>query len=92
MEKFARLVKEKLPTVNSFEEFDDIVQAFVDEELDDIVDTGSCLSAASGGHLDCLRYARENGCPWDAKGNHCLRYAHENCQDEELDDLASRGL
>ena len=22
-------------------------------------------SAAAGGHLDCLRYAREHGCSWD---------------------------
>ena len=43
--------------------------------------------AAGGGHLECLRYAHENGCPWDvytcasaAGGGHleCLRYAHEN--------------
>ena len=23
--------------------------------------------ASKGGHLECLRYARENGCPWDEK-------------------------
>jgi uncharacterized protein YabN with tetrapyrrole methylase and pyrophosphatase domain len=37
--------------------------------------------------LECLRYARENGCPWDettswcaVKNGHleCFRYAHEN--------------
>ena len=35
---------------------------------------------------ECLRYAHENGCPWDenttcmyaAEGEKCLRYAHEN--------------
>jgi hypothetical protein len=40
------------------------------------------------GHLDCLKYAHKNGCPWDDKkicrstitnGNlECLKYAHEN--------------
>lgn len=42
--------------------------------------------AANGGHLECLKYAHENGCPWDiftcadaAHGGHmqCLKYAHE---------------
>jgi hypothetical protein len=42
---------------------------------------------ASGGHLDCLKYAHEHGCPWftivctgAARGGHleCLRYAHEH--------------
>ena len=23
--------------------------------------------AAKGGHLDCLKYAHKNGCPWDEK-------------------------
>ena len=40
-----------------------------------------------GGHLECLKYAHENECPWDgytcskaASGGHleCLKYAHEN--------------
>jgi hypothetical protein len=43
-------------------------------------------TAAQGGHLDCLQYAHEHGCPWDtdtcvyaAANGHldCLRYAHE---------------
>ncbi|ATZ80151.1 ankyrin repeat domain-containing protein [Bodo saltans virus] len=43
--------------------------------------------AAINGHLECLKYAHENGCPWDsntclqAAGNghlECLKYAHEN--------------
>jgi hypothetical protein len=25
----------------------------------------TCASAAEGGHLDVLKWARENGCPWD---------------------------
>ena len=46
-----------------------------------------CYYAASNGHLECLRYAHEHGCPWDrstcswaASNGHleCLRYAHEN--------------
>ncbi len=47
----------------------------------------TCEYAAEYGHLDCLRYAHENGCHWDEvtcirATNHgnldCLRYAHEN--------------
>jgi hypothetical protein len=47
----------------------------------------TCVSAAKGGHLECLRYAHENGCKWNesvcassALGDYleCLRYAHEN--------------
>jgi hypothetical protein len=43
--------------------------------------------AAWYGHLECLRYAHENGAPWDerttsdaARNGHldCLRYAHEH--------------
>ena len=39
------------------------------------------------GHLDCLKYAHENGCQWNedicsevSKNGHldCLKYAHEN--------------
>ena len=46
-----------------------------------------CSLAASGGHLECLRYAHEHGCPWKAdtctyaarQGRlECLRYAHEH--------------
>ena len=47
----------------------------------------TCSNAAKNGHLECLKYAHENGCPWDgetcsnaAKNGHleCLKYAHEN--------------
>lgn len=31
-----------------------------------------CLSAVMFGHLDCLKYAHENGCPWDN------RFANDN--------------
>ena len=43
--------------------------------------------AAEGGHLEMLKWARENGCPWDedtcanaAKGGHLevLKWAREN--------------
>mmetsp|Transcript_8092 Transcript_8092/g.13459 ORF Transcript_8092/g.13459 Transcript_8092/m.13459 type:complete len:555 (-) Transcript_8092:205-1869(-) len=46
-----------------------------------------CLYAAMKGHLTCLQYAHEYGCPWDentcaqaAKNGHlsCLQYAHEH--------------
>ena len=50
-------------------------------------DADTCLIAAQKGHLECLKYAHENGCPWDeqtcayaAQNGHldCLKYAHEN--------------
>ena len=25
----------------------------------------TCYNAAENGHLECLKYAHENGCPWD---------------------------
>ena len=28
-------------------------------------DEETCKGAAERGHLDVLKYARENGCPWD---------------------------
>ena len=33
-----------------------------------------CESAALGGHLDVLKWARENGCPW-MSGHICTRAA-----------------
>lgn len=50
-------------------------------------DQRTTINAASGGHLECLRYAHANGCPWTADvckwascGGHlaCLEYAHDN--------------
>nr|UMO79265.1 Ankyrin repeat domain containing protein [Pandoravirus aubagnensis] len=29
-------------------------------------DEGACSAAASSGHLDCLAFLHDNGCPWDA--------------------------
>ena len=46
-----------------------------------------CGDAAEKGHLECLKYLHENGCPWDentcigaASNGHleCLCYAREN--------------
>jgi hypothetical protein len=46
-----------------------------------------CTHVAKGGHLEVLKYAHENGCPWSlwvcayaAEGGHLevLKYAHEN--------------
>jgi hypothetical protein len=46
-----------------------------------------CDIAAKKGHLECLKYAHENGCEWSAKtcfrvahNGHleCLKYVHEN--------------
>ena len=49
-------------------------------------DSQTCANAALNGHLDCLKYAHENGCPlnmtcfYAARNGHfdCLKYAHEN--------------
>ena len=47
----------------------------------------ACRQSATNGHLECLRYAHEQGSPWDeetcrlaSQNGHleCLRYAHEN--------------
>ena len=35
--------------------------------------TNPCALAAEGGHLDALKYARQQGCPWDEWT--CLRAA-----------------
>ena len=52
-----------------------------------IWDENTTFKAARYGHLECLIYARENGCPWSpyttsnaARYGHleCLKYAHEN--------------
>ena len=54
--------------------------------------------AAENGHLDCLKYAHENGCEWNvwttlkaAYNGHldCLRYAIENgCPYDSENELA----
>lgn len=56
------------------------------------IDT-TCSTAATNGHLDCLRFARKTGCPWDKQtcakttgGGHldCLEYAHvKGCEWDE---------
>ena len=47
----------------------------------------ACRHSALRGHIECLRYAHEHGCPWDewtcsnaSFSGHleCLRYAHEH--------------
>jgi hypothetical protein len=47
----------------------------------------TCEEAASGGHLEVLKYAHENGCPWNelicanaARYGHLevLKYLHQN--------------
>jgi hypothetical protein len=55
------------------------------------------------GHIECLKYAHENGCGWDtltcskaAQGGHldCMKYAHENgCEwdTETCEDAAFKG-
>ncbi len=54
------------------------------------LDSKTCSRAANAGHLECLKYAHENGCSWGeneynvcnvaANAGHleCLKYAHEN--------------
>ena len=62
----------------------------------------TCANAARGGHLDVLRWARENGCAWNAntcafaaEGGHLevLRWARENgCEwDARTATYAARG-
>lgn len=47
-------------------------------------DCKTMCAAAVSGHMDCLKYVHENGCPWDewtcAYTGHldCLKYTHEN--------------
>ena len=50
-------------------------------------DENTCDWAEMEGHLDCLKYAHEHGCPWDEQtcagaalsGQlECLQYAHEH--------------
>ncbi len=64
------------------------------ESIDDYKATGiwknvmTTSFACYSGHLDCLKYAHENGCFWDIKTTlyavvyggrlDCLKYAHEN--------------
>ena len=60
------------------------------------LDKATCSAAAvNGGHLECLKYLHDKGCPWDkttcssaAEGGHleCLKYLHDKgCPwDEEL--------
>ena len=50
-------------------------------------DSDYCTRAAENGHLECLKWAHESGCPWNddtclyaaLNGRlECLKYAHEN--------------
>ena len=50
-------------------------------------DRNTTFIACFNGHLECLQYAHENGCPWHPKTTYvaafnghlkCLQYAHEN--------------
>lgn len=60
------------------------------------MDSKACTRAAKAGHLECLKYAHENGCRWTkrtcshaAAGGHldCLEYAHEHgCQWADSED------
>jgi hypothetical protein len=54
---------------------------------DDCKNINNTSDMACKGHLECLKYAREHGCPWDpyttawaAINDHleCLKYAHEH--------------
>ena len=66
-------------------------------------DENTCISAASGGHLEVLQWARANGCPWDedtcaaaAEGGHLkvLQWARANgcpCNANTCKTAASEG-
>jgi hypothetical protein len=56
----------------------------------------TCASAAGGGHLEVLKWARENDCPWDettcawaARGGHLetLKWARDERLPVELGDV-----
>jgi hypothetical protein len=51
------------------------------------MDYFTCVCAARYGHIECLKYAHENGCPWNSQTGEyaaknrqleCLKYACEN--------------
>ena len=54
----------------------------------------TCSNAAKNGHIECLKYAHENRCPWDEQtcweaaesgSLECLKYSHENgCPWDEM--------
>ena len=57
-----------------------------------------CALAAERGHLECLKYLHENGCPWTdlacshaAVNDHlaCLKYLHQNGCSLNADHLLS---
>jgi len=63
------------------------VAAATDERIRCPHESDTCAAAAAGGHLRCLRYAHENGCPWDfrvrfeaaVRGHRdCLMYAERH--------------
>jgi hypothetical protein len=69
-----------------------VYMVWFDDRLIFLVDIGCrdrwiCAWAARAGSLECLKYARSHGCPWDlstsmnaarAGSLECLRYAHEH--------------
>ena len=70
----------------------DVCLRYFQGHLTFLVDIGCrqywiCNTAAYTGSLESLKYAHENGCPWDedtcvyaarARSLECLKYAHEN--------------
>ena len=63
------------------------VENRIEEALSAIVPGRVVTAAARGGHLECMKYLHENGCPWDksvceaaAEGGHLesLKYLYEN--------------
>jgi hypothetical protein len=74
--------------------FNDIINGVIDisnyyENRMNVIDPRNniCKYAAKNGNFELLKYAHENGCPWNedictyaAKSGHldCLQYAHEN--------------
>ena len=43
----------------------DLVRLKIFCENEKFLFKGLCNLAAKNGHLECLKYAHENGCPWD---------------------------
>ena len=65
----------------------EILQILKNTQIKELNNENICSYASMNNGLECLKYAHENGCPWDAftclyasKNGHleCLKYAHEN--------------
>jgi hypothetical protein len=88
-DKYAYYMTKKEKDIDNFEELFELAQKYI--QMRSCVNREdkckTCDGAARNGHLVCLKYLHENGCPWDswtcataANNGHLdsLKYAHEN--------------